>query len=379
MAFTPSIRGDLASLKPYVPGPSTLDIVLSANENSYGLADKVASLVANRLSQVKTNRYPDVACNSLRERLAAIYGLSPENFVIGNGGDEFLLNVYIGFGGPDRYVIDTPPTFSEYRLNAELTATPYYTVGRKEDFSLDVEGIIAKARELEERGAREGIVILTTPNNPTGNVSTLDEIRAIADNTHALVLVDEAYQEFSSSASALELLDECPNIVVLRTLSKAFALAGARVGYLVAQPQVIDVFLAVRQPYSVNVFSHAAAEVILDNRDELLEVVKTIKLERASLIEGLFALARRYPGIEVYPTEANFVFVKVPKAAQVAGLLETEHSIGVRNYASYPSIEECLRITVGTPQENEAVVAALGQILENISAEQQIWRTDENR
>lgn len=359
MSFIPTIRPELAELQPYKPGPSQLKIVLSANENAYGIPDSVEQAIQEALCKTPTNRYPDVASNIVREKLAERYGVAQDQIVVGNGGDEFLLNVYLGFGGPSSWIVDTPPSFSEYAFCAELTDTPYYTVNRDANFELNVDGVIDKAQELKAQTGQNGIVILTTPNNPTANATPLAAFEKIASSVDALVLIDEAYQEFSDHPSAVSLIAKYPNIVILRTLSKAFALAGARVGYLIAHPDVIDVFFSVRQPYSVNVFSQVAARVVLEHADEMMEVVAQIKKNRAVLAKELAALE----GVAVYPSDANFLFVKVPQGDKAAKLLAERYSIGVRNFANGPLTQDCLRITVGTEEENKALVAALRELL----------------
>jgi histidinol-phosphate aminotransferase len=349
------MRPSAAALEPYDPAFSEVRVNLSANENTYGMPADVAARVEGALARAVTNRYPVPLADELRGELAAWHGVSPEQVIVGNGGDELLFNLFLAFGGAGHVLVSAPPTFSVYRLYAELVETEVVDVPRDpETFAVDVDALVEAARSAN-------LVVVTSPNNPTGDLFPLEATRRLCEACPGIVLVDEAYVEFSrEGASAKALLPECGNLVVLHTLSKAFCLAGARIGYLVGPSSVMAALAAVRQPYSVNVLSQAAALAVVRSRASFAPVIEGIKAERARLVEGLRALSDR--GLLVWPSEANFVLVRVPGAHRVRERLRDEHSILVRDFSSAPGLEGCLRITVGTPDENDAVLDALARL-----------------
>lgn len=370
--MVPSIRPDLADLEPYDPDMRPVRVMLSANENNWGVPEAVAQEARRRLAQVPLNRYPEATSPRLRGLLGEMWGVSPHNVVVANGGDELLFNLLLAYGGPGRALVNCPPTFSAYALYAKLTATQVVDVPRKPgDFSLDDEALLAAAAD-----PRVSLVVVTSPNNPTGNLAPVKFVRRLAQATSALVLVDEAYAEFcDADASCVGLVGELPNVCVLRTLSKAYALAGARVGYLVCPETVADAMHAVRLPYSVNRMSQCVAETVVELRAEFEPVIAQVCSERARLTQALESLAREIAGragaagaatpFEVWSSQANFVMVRVagpsaglPSADEVHELLAAD-SILVRNFSHTPGLAGCLRISVGRPEEDDELIASL--------------------
>ena len=353
MAIPTSIRAlmrpSAAALEPYDPMFSQVAINLSANENTYGMPAEVAGEVARALGQTATNRYPLPLAPALRTLVARRHDVAPEQVIIGNGGDELSFDLFLAFGGAGATVVNCPPTFSIYRLYAELCECAVIDVPRDpETFAVDELALLAHASEAR-------VTVVTTPNNPTGTAIGLDFIEELCANAAGLVLVDEAYQEFAGTASAVTLLDRCPNLVVLRTLSKAFALAGLRCGYLVADPSIIDELSAIRQIYSVDVLAQATAVAAVKAREELRPVVSDIKAER----ERLSLRLGNITSLHQWPSEANFILVRIPHASQVRQRLRDEFSILVRDFSYAPGLADCLRITVGTREENDRLVEAL--------------------
>jgi histidinol-phosphate aminotransferase len=364
---SPRVRDDLAQLEPYDPDMRAVDVMLSANENSFGLPEEVRAAVAAGLADAvaRAHRYPEATSPRLRELLGAQWGVPARNVVVGNGGDELIFNLLLAYGGAGRSAVVCPPTFSAYALYAQLTATQVVEVPRTAAFDVD-EGATLAAAE----GA--ALVFVTSPNNPTGNLADPAFVRALARRTSGLVVVDEAYADFADpAASCVPLVAELPNVCVLKTLSKAYALAGARLGFVLAPDAVADALLAVRQPYSVSRFDQAAAEAVLLNRDALAPVVARLVEGRAHLTGRLEALcAQAAPGaLRVYPSSANFVLVRIdpsgglPTADEVHEALARDHSVLVRNFSHTPGLEGCLRVTVGTPQQNDLLVQALRSVL----------------
>ncbi len=369
--MAPRMRDDLQGMEPYDPDLRDVEVVLSANENSFGLPEAVCSEMARRLAAVPANRYPDATACRLRALLGDMWGVSARSVAVGNGGDELIFNLLLAFGGPGRTMVNCVPTFSAYALYARLTGTSVKNVRRRaEDFSLDEGAVLAAASDAD-------LVFVTSPNNPTGNLVRSEFVRCLAAASDALVVVDEAYADFADpAASCIPLASEFPNVCVLKTLSKAYALAGARVGFVVAPPAVVDALFAVRQPYSVSSLDQVAAETVVEMRDALAPACDALVAGRSWLETRLCVvadeLAARGGGaaMRVYPSEANFVLVRLlpgasglPDADAVHESLASGHSVLVRNFSHVAGLEGCLRITVGTPRENARLLGALRAVL----------------
>ena len=268
----------LAGIEPYDPNFTPTRINLSANENTYPVPAGVRKAVDAALAATPLNRYPDPMSNDLRDELAAWHGVARENICVGNGGDELLYNYLLAFGGAGRTLLNCPPCFSEYAFFASLCQTEVRDVWRDPaTFELDQAAVLAAAPECN-------LAIVTSPNNPTGDVAPLNFVAALCDACPGMVMVDEAYVEFAddsfgAATTAQGLIAEHPNLVILHTLSKAFGAAGTRLGYVIAAPEVIDVFAAIRQIYSVNVLSQAAALACVRARDAYAPVVAQVTSE----------------------------------------------------------------------------------------------------
>lgn len=348
------VQPHLRTLEPYDPNFTPTRVNLSANENTYDVPAPARARIDEVLAAMPTNRYPDPMSNDLRDELAAWHGVARENVIVGNGGDELLYNFLLAFGGPGRTLVNVPPTFSEYAFFASLTQTGVRDVWR------DPETFLPQADELVAAAGEASLVILTSPNNPTGDVAPLELVARVCDACPGLVMVDEAYGEFAEPGTSAEaLLAEHDNLLVLHTLSKAFALAGARCGYVIAAPDVIDALAAVRQIYSVNVLTQAAALAAVRARAEFDPTVEKIVSERSRLYESL----ARVEGVRVWPSEGNFVLARMAGASRVRERLRDERSILVRDFSYAPGLADCLRITVGTPEENDAVIDALAELV----------------
>lgn len=347
------VRPALAGFEPYDPAFSPCEVNLSANENTHPLPAVVRDAMAQALQATPLNRYPDPLANELRDELAAWHGVRRENVMVGNGGDELLFNLLFSFGGPGRSLLVAPPCFEEYQNFAKMCETEVIEVWRDEkDFSLDADAFVEAAR-----GA--AMVMITSPNNPTGDLVDPALVRRLLDETDALVLLDEAYVEFAEDGSSLvPWVASNPHLMILRTLSKAFALAGLRCGYLIADQAVIDVLAAIRQIYSEDVLAQAAARAAVAHRDALRPVVASIVTEREELARALAELPDAY----VWPSHANFLLVRLPGAAEVRARLRDEHSVLVRDFSYAKGLADCLRVTVGTHEENQRLLSALHMI-----------------
>lgn len=329
------------------------DIILSANENPENLPGEVVSRLVKEFPQFRFNRYPDPTAHKLRERIAEANGLEADNVVVGNGGDELIFNLFLAWGGPGRTYLDLPPTFSVYAIDAQLTGTEVVSVPRTASFDVDEEAVL----ERVSRGDID-VVALANPNNPTGNLTDEAFLVRLLESTDAVVLVDEAYFEFSRQTMRPHMMRH-KNLVILRTFSKAFSLAGMRVGYVLAHEDVCAELMKVRQPYSVNAVSQWIASNVYRDRAALEQNVRDIIRGRDQLIHGLSLLGE----VEVFPSQANYVLFRVARAKELHRALLEEHSILVRDVSAHPLLADCLRVTVGTARQNAAFLAAVDDVL----------------
>ena len=338
----------LAGLEPYDPKYLPADALLSANENPSDVEASLRAEIARELRKTALNRYPDPLANDLRDLIAEANGLDRDQVLVGNGGDELLFDLALAWGGPGRTFLNLPPTFSVYEANARLTNTQVAEVPRRADFSIDEEAVLARvaAGDID-------YTIVTSPNNPTGERAPEDFVLRLLDATDALVMVDEAYFEFSRRTMR-PYLESHENLLILRTFSKAFSLAGVRVGYVMGSAGVIRELVKVRQPYSVDALSQAVARVVFANRASFEPGIAALIDERARLAEGL----RKLPGVTPFPSDANYVLFRMDGAADAWAYLY-ERGILVRDFSHAPLLEGCLRVTVGTPGQNDGFLAAL--------------------
>lgn len=342
----------LAGLEPYDPKYLPAQAFLSANENPSDVEAEVRVEIKRALKQLHLNRYPDPLANDLRDLIAEANGLDRDQVLMGNGGDELLFDLALAWGGPGRTFLNMPPTFSVYDNNARLTNTTVVNVPRRADYSIDEEAVLERA----SRGDVDYLIV-TSPNNPTGELAREDFVLQLLDATDALVMVDEAYFEFSRRTMR-PYLAQHENLVILRTFSKAFSLAGVRMGYLLGSPQVIREFVKVRQPYSVDAVSQAIAATVFRDRAKFEPGIDRIISERARVLDALRAI----DGVEPYPSDANYILFRVPQAGQVWQRLY-DAGILVRDFSRAPLLQDCLRVTIGAPAENDAFLSALRAIV----------------
>lgn len=348
------IRDSLKGRTPYGAPQLHVPIALNVNENSHRIPEEVAIDVVSRLAQavLNINRYPDREFTALREKLAAYlgHGLKTEQLWAANGSNEVIQQIFQAFGGPGRKALGFKPTYSMYSLIALGADTDYVEVERAERYELTPELIRARIEEHQP-----DIVMLCSPNNPTGTPLSLSCIEAAYEATNGIVVVDEAYAEFShgQEESAVSLLPGRPRLLVSRTMSKAFAFAGARLGYLAADPAVVDALRLVRLPYHLSAFTQAAAEAALDHSAAMLGTVADIQVQRDRLLMELAEL-----GYDPYRSDSNFVLFAGVEDPQ--GMFEAllARGILVRNVG----IPNTLRVTAGTEAETTAFLAALAEL-----------------
>lgn len=350
------LRADLVGQEPYGAPQLQVPVVLNVNENPYPpsplIRHEMAAAIVTAAGTL--NRYPDREATQLRADLARYlgHGLTADRVWAANGSNEIMAHLLTAFGGPGRRMLTFTPSYSMYPEYARNTCTEFVTVPRRADFGLDAGLVLDAIRETEPT-----VVVIATPNNPTGTVVGLDVIDEVCSGTEAIVVVDEAYQEFSSGPSALELLDRHPRLVVSRTMSKAFALAGGRVGYLAADAAIVDACRIVRLPYHLSAQTQAVARVALAHADELLAQVRQLAAEA----RGFEAWAKGR-GYAVIDSQANFTLI---------GRFADRHQVwqdlldrGILIRETGP--DGYLRVSAGTPEEMAALRAALDDLLPTI-------------
>jgi histidinol-phosphate aminotransferase len=354
------IRDDLRGRDPYGAPQLDVPVQLNTNENPYPPSPHLVKALGEAVAEVAgtLNRYPDRDAIALREDLAAFLnadtpgaGLTARQVWAANGSNEIIQQILQAFGGPGRTALGFEPSYSMHPIITHVTGTAWINAHRDEDFGLPPERAIAT---IEEH--RPDIVFLTSPNNPTGTALPLEAIKAVLEVATGMVVVDEAYGEFrrEGTPSALELLPGNPRLIVTRTMSKAFAMAGTRLGYLAADPAVVDALLLVRLPYHLSAVTQAVARTAIAYGEELLGAVDTLRHERDALVEWL-----RGEGLTVADSDANFVLFGMftERHAVWQGMLD--RGVLIREVGP----PEWLRVSVGTPEEMAAFRTALKESL----------------
>lgn len=334
--------------------PSAEGLVkLDAMENPYSLPEALRREIADAVAGAPLNRYPDPLAPALLKRLREAMAIAPEHGVLlGNGSDEIIHIVVQSVARPGAVVLAPRPSFVMFGVYAQLAGVRYVEVPLRADFALDAEAFL---RALAEH--RPAVVFIAYPNNPTGNLFSEDTIDAIIAAAPGLVVIDEAYHAFARK-TFMGRLASCPNLVVMRTLSK-LGLAGIRLGYAVARPEWIREFDKVRAPYNINILTQIVAERMLARLEVLEEQARAIADERGRFAAEL----RKLPGVTVFPSEANFILVRVPDAQRIVEGMRRRGVLVKSMHGGAPLLDQCVRVTVGTAAEDRCCIAALSQAL----------------
>ena len=342
------VRAELRALSAYPVAKATGVIKLDAMENPYGLTGEARAQIAAAVANVAVNRYPDGPAAGVKSALRSSLGIPADvGLVCGNGSDELLQLLTVLIARPGATVVAPDPSFVFYRLTALHANVRFVPVPLNGDFSLDVDALLA-AIERE----RPALVWLAYPNNPTGNLFPAADVERVIRAAPGLVVVDEAYYAYAD-ASFLPRVLEFANLVVVRTVSK-IGMAGVRLGYAAAHPAWIAEIEKIRPPYNVNALTQAVVPVLLEHAPMLAEQAAAIRNERKRLSDALAA----FRGVTVFPTQTNFVLIRIPDADRWFATLR-DNGILVKNVNGWhPLLANCLRITVGTPAENDALLAA---------------------
>jgi len=339
------IRKNIADLVPYSSArdeyQGEASVFLDANENAFG----------SPLEQ-QYNRYPDPLQYKLKKRLSDIKGVPPRNIFLGNGSDEAIDILFRSFCNPGvDNVIIVPPTYGMYQVSANINDVEARKVLLTEEYQLNLEGI---AEAIDERTK---LIFICSPNNPTGNSINRDDIETLLANFNGLVVIDEAYINFSRQKTFIQELTEYANLVVLQTLSKAWGLAGLRVGMAFASEEIVEVMNKVKPPYNINEASQELALKALNNVAQVNNWIKETLAQRDKLV---LKLKHHDFVVDIYPSDANFILVKTTDPKAIYNFL-VEKGIIIRDRSKVELCEGCLRITVGTPAENDILLQTLQQ------------------
>ncbi|MFZ6017513.1 MAG: histidinol-phosphate transaminase [Nitrospirota bacterium] len=341
------VKANIRSLSAYNAKEIPCKVKLDANESPYPAFSIQHSAVSTKRIFQRLNRYPDPEAKALKKIISKNLELRPDNILVGNGSDELIYYLITTFGGPVLYPI---PTFSMYGIIAQAIGEKRIEIPLDKEFDLDIKKILKAIKKYKPQ-----LIFLSSPNNPTGNCFSSGKILRIIESTSSLVVVDEAYQPFSSEKGFLPLLKDYKNLVIMRTLSK-IGLAGLRVGFLIADAGIVNEVNKVRLPFNLNSLSQAVAIEALKDRKTTKSYMKSIISERERLFNELAGVN----SIKPYPSEANFILFKTEDSDRIyKGLLKK--GVLVRNMKGV--MDGCLRVTVGTPEENTVFIRALTQVL----------------
>jgi len=335
-----------------VEGGQQAEIKLNQNESPFDVPMWLKEEIITEFIKEPWNRYPDILPYRGMAAYADFLGVSADSVMMSNGSNEMLYTIFLACLGPARKVLIPDPSFSLYEKIALLLQSEIVRVPMLPGLDFDTESILRAVRDEDV-----DLIVLSTPNNPTSKSLTLDQIRLIAGSSDAIVLVDEAYIEFSRQRSALELIADLPNIVVLRTMSKALALAGIRIGFAVADPQLMAEIAKPKIPFASGRLAEITLTRVLENYFLVTDAVSYILREREKLYGSLLLI----DGVEPFVSDTNFLIIRVSDADSVFQRLQKE-GILVRNVSGYRMMDNCLRFNVGLVEENQRIIEKLGSL-----------------
>ncbi len=351
-------RDDLLALEGYHSPQLDVSIRLNTNESPYAPPPEFVERWLDELRAAPLNRYPDRAARELRDALGKHLGQPAERLFCANGSNEVLQTLLLTYGGPGRRIVTFEPTYALHSHIANITGTEVVAGRRRDDFTIDP----GEARDLIAQ-TQPTIVFACSPNNPSGTVEPEATIDVLLDSTDGLVVVDEAYGEFAPR-SAIERVADDGRLVVARTYSKVWSMAALRLGFAVAPTWVVDELEKVVLPYHLAVPTQVAGRVALEWGDEMADRVERLVVERARVHDELDALH----GVTAFPSGANFVLFRVHGDGHALWQALVERGVLVRDFSSWPGLDECLRVTIGTPEENDAFLDALRRSIGEVAS-----------
>jgi len=344
------VKESLRDFRGYIPKQAPCEIKLDANEGKNILLEEVfkEGIILNK--DFALNFYPDSNSTELREEISKYVNVKPSNIVVGNGSNESIELIIKTFVDKGEIVLSFVPTFHMYAVFSQIYSAKFIGVESNEDFSFDIKKLINKAKEVNPK-----VIFLSNPNNPTGYLTERKDLIELLENTNSIVVIDEAYFEFCSM-TMVEEINRYDNLIILRTLSKAFGLAGIRLGYIVANEKLSEILNGVRSPYNINYLTQYIGIQALKNKDKLLAYAELVQQERDGLEQKLIDF-----GLTTYKSHGNFLFAK--SDIKNLGDKIADKGIQIRGYAG--NLDGFYRITIGNQQENEIFIKILGEIVEN--------------
>ena len=351
---TKNIKASVLTLQEYRIPQDRVTVKLNQNESPFDVPVGIKRKILKKLRKKNWNRYPLLEPVELVQSISMYTGHSDKGILVGNSSNELIQTVFLATCHSQDPVVVVSPGFSIYPHVAKILNLNVEEISLLKDFSFDTASIIKK-------GENARVIILASPNNPTGTVLDIQDIQTIAENIKGIFVVDEAYLEFYGN-TALQLLKPFSNIIIIRTFSKAFSLAGLRAGYLLAEKKMITQLKKVKLPFSLGIFQQIAGEILLKHADQISQFVETIIIER----ETLFSKLKEIPGVCPIPSMANFILLEVKeKSAEDVFLSLLKQGVLVRYFGSQ-GLENMLRVTVGSPHENRIFLKELGKVMEEI-------------
>ena len=338
-------KQSVKELQPYVVNPVVCSVKLDANE---GNKDLFKDLIKDIGDDFYLNLYPDDNYTQLKEAIVNYIGCKIENISVGNGSSELLDLCVKTFVDTNELILSLDPTFSMYSIYAKIVNSRYIGAGEGNDFTINVDDVIKSIKENDPK-----LTIICNPNNPTGTIIKRDDVLRIVKSTDNVVIVDEAYMEFSNE-SVVDEIENYDNLIVVKTMSKAFSMAGIRTGYLIANEELVKTIEKVRPPYNLNSISALLATKALKQKDKMLSYVENLKVEREKIYEKLLDM-----GVKAYKSGANFVFFSGPIDNLAEKLIDND--VLIRKFGG--KLDNYYRVTVGSPKENEAFLNAMKKIV----------------
>ncbi len=353
------VRDDLRGVLPYRAPQVDAPVRLNTNESPWPPPEGFLKDLAERISRSELNRYPDREARALRSGLGARFTWPGDGVWVANGSNEIIQTLLLAFGGAGRRALAFSPTYAMYPHISAVTATEFVERSVEEPWVLDPIGVSRAVEEVDP-----AITFVCSPNNPTGTVQSLDVVRAALEAGRGIVVVDEAYGEFGGE-SATAILGRHDRLAIVRSFSKSWRLAGARLGYLLAHPWLVEAIQVARLPYHLSALSQACGEVAVRHAGAALSAVEEIVAERDRLGKEL----QRVRGVEVFPSAANFVLVRTPLEGPALWQGLVDRGVLVRDFSSMYGLARCLRVTVGTGEQNAQFVEALRGVLADAAEE----------
>ncbi|SKC84927.1 histidinol-phosphate transaminase [Maledivibacter halophilus] len=345
------IKESVVNLVPYRVIEEDYDIKIDANESPYNIFDDIGELILKKLSDQTPNRYPDNEATDLKKALAQYIKLEEGNILCGNGSDELLKIIVDTFVDKGDVVVTHSPSFAMYKIITQIAGGKLLEVKGDKNFSIDIDKIILKANTSNAK-----IIFLCNPNNPTGRVIKKEDIMKVLDNTSAIVVVDEAYYEFHGE-TIIDKINKYERLIVLRTLSKAFGLAGLRIGYGVAAKSTIETISKVKSPYNLNDISQCIGKIVLDNRKIVSKYIELVKRERNKMFDEIITIE----SIEAIPSKSNFILIRTNRYGNLMKRFKEER-VQVKGFGVEGTLANCIRLTIGTEKENKKVMDILKEV-----------------